>query len=181
MNTKMLFSTTIFVQDLIAMEYCWADTMTFKNYMLFSMCSITYSSQVVILLSLATSIVGRIWSGWLELTHFQGAVRAPAAQQPAVSWPCYLETQVERWTTCARGPCVRAIQELGSAQAHSQAVQEEGKWIAFDHLHTFASSCGLGTRQSSTQSCSQVPHQLAMQGTGYKLRLAQGVILMQSI
>lgn len=49
----MLFSTTVFVQDLA--EH---DTMTLKNYMLFSMCSITYSSQDVILLSLATSIVG---------------------------------------------------------------------------------------------------------------------------
>lgn len=100
-----------------------------------------------------------VWSGWFEPTHFQGTVRAPTTQQPAVSRPCYLEKQVERWTTCARGSCVGAIHKLGSARAHSQAVQVEGKWTAIDHLRTFASSHGLRTRQSSTQSCSQVPHQ----------------------
>lgn len=157
---KMLFSTTVFVQDRIPMEYCWAwyhDTQELHaifnvfNNLFFTRCHFAELSNV--------HSRECVWSGWFEPTHFQGTVRAPTTQQPAVSRPCYLEKQVERWTTCARGSCVGAIHKLGSARAHSQAVQVEGKWTAIDHLRTFASSHGLRTRQSSTQSCSQVPHQ----------------------
>lgn len=151
---KMLFSTTGFVQDLIAMEYCWAryhDTQELHaifnvfNSLFFTRCHFAELSNI--------HSREWVWSGWLEPTHFQGAVRAPTTQQPAVSRPCYLETQVERWTTCARGSCVGAIHKLGSAQAHSQAVQEENGLLSI--------ICTLlpPLMQSSTQSCFQVPHQ----------------------